>query len=157
HAWPKVPPGFEVFMYADRLDQPRKIVVAPNGDVFLAESRLGQIKVLRGLRDHGEASMISTFAAGLDRPFGIAFYPVGSAPEYVYVANTGSVVRFPYTTGDLVATGTAETVISDLPTGANVVGGGHWTRDLAFSLNGEVLFVSVGSFSNADDNEREVR
>jgi glucose/arabinose dehydrogenase len=156
-AWPQAPPGFEVSVYADGLDMPRKIVTAPNGDVFLSESRLGEIKVLRGVGGDGRASTTATFAAGLERPFGIAFYPVGSTPQYVYVATPGSVVRFPYANGDLIARGVAEIVIPDLPTGADVVGGGHWTRDLAFSLDGQTLFVSVGSFSNDDDSAREVR
>jgi glucose/arabinose dehydrogenase len=156
-AWPKAPHGFEVSLYAEGFDLPRKIVTAPNGDLFLAESGLGEIKVLRGVGADGKAVTISTFATGLERPFGIAFYPVGTTPSYVYVANTGSVVRFPYANGDLVARGAAETVIPDLPTGAEVVGGGHWTRDLAFSLDGRTLFVSVGSFSNAGDTEHEVR
>ena len=156
-AWPKAPPGFEASMYADGLDTPRKMVTAPNGDVLVAESHRGEVKLFRGLGPDGKAAAVSTFATGLDRPFGIAFYPAGSTPEYVYVANTGSVVRFPYTNGDLVARGVAETVIADLPSGAEVVGGGHWTRDLAFSLDGRVLFVSVGSFSNAEGTEREVR
>jgi glucose/arabinose dehydrogenase len=157
NAWPKAPPGFEVSVYADGLDMPRKIVTAPNGDEFLAESRLGEIKVLRGTGVDGRASVISTFAAGLDRPFGIAFYPAGATPQWVYVATTGSVSRFPYANGDLVAHGAAEVVIDNLPTGADVVGGGHWTRDIGFSVDGQVLFVSVGSFSNDNDSEHEVR
>jgi glucose/arabinose dehydrogenase len=155
--WPQALPGFEVSLYADGLDMPRKMVTAPNGDLLVAESRRGEVKLFRGLGADGKARTVSTFAAGLDRPFGIVFYPVGSTPEYVYVANTGSVVRFPYRNGDLVARDAAETVIPDLPSGAEVVGGGHWTRDLAFSLDGGTLFVSVGSFSNAESTAREIR
>src|SRR5262249_9358302 len=87
-------------------DYPRKIQTAPNGDVFLAESRLGEIKILRGVSGDGKARTVSTFATGLSQPFGIAFYPPGPDPQFVYVANTGSVVRFPYENGDLVARGT---------------------------------------------------
>lgn len=152
-AWPQAPDGFQVTLYADGFDYPRKIQTAPNGDVFLAESHLGQIKILRGLSPGGKAASVSTFAAGLSQPFGIAFYPPGPHPQYVYVANTGSVVRFPYVEGDLAARGEPETVIADIPAGGQLVGGGHWTRDLAFSKDGSSLYVSVGSFSEDDDTD----
>jgi glucose/arabinose dehydrogenase len=91
------------------------------------------------------------FAKGLDKPFGIAFYPPGPDPRWLYVANTGSVVRFPYKNGDAEARGRAETVVADLPGGGRLRGGGHWTRDIAFSQDGKRMFVSVGSHSNVDD------
>jgi glucose/arabinose dehydrogenase len=159
-AWPKAPEGFQVSLYAEGFDYPRKIQTAPNGDVFLAESHLGEIKVLRGVTREGKAASVSTFATGLDQPFGIAFYPPGPDPQYVYIANTGSVVRFPYVEGDLKARGEPEAVITDLPSGGQLIGGGHWTRDLAFSKEAGSLYVSVGSFSendNTDDNKNEER
>jgi glucose/arabinose dehydrogenase len=81
----------------------------------------------------------------LNRPYGIAFYPLGPDPKYVYVGNTDSVVRFPYHNGDLKASRPAEK-IADLPAGE-----GHWTRDMVFSSDGKQLFVAIGSRSNADD------
>jgi glucose/arabinose dehydrogenase len=152
-AWPKAPAGFDVSLYADGFDYPRKIATAPNGDLFLVESRLGEIRVLRGLTADGRAASISTFATGLDRPFGIAFYPSGPHPEYLYVGNTGSVVRFSYLRGDLEARSVPEVVVPDLPSGGQLVGGGHWTRDLAFSRDGASLFVAVGSWSENDDTD----
>jgi glucose/arabinose dehydrogenase len=160
HAWPKAPRGFQVSLYADGFDYPRKIQTAPNGDVFLAESRLGEIKILRGVTRNGKVGTVSPFATGLSQPFGIAFYPPGPDPKFAYVANTGSVVRFPYENGDLVARAEPEVIIPDLPAGGALIGGGHWTRDLAFSKDGGALYVSVGSFSNDDDtdnNPQEVR
>jgi glucose/arabinose dehydrogenase len=145
-AWPKTLPGFKVELYADGLNQPREIKTAPNGDLFVAESKRGEVLVFRGLTAEGKAQQKEVFATGLRQNFGIAFYPPGKNPQYVYVGNTNSVVRFPYHSGDLKATGAAETIIPDLP-----AGGGHWTRDLAFSLDGSKLFVSVGSASNVDD------
>jgi glucose/arabinose dehydrogenase len=144
-AWPQAPAGFKVEMYATSLDQPREIRTAPNGDFFVAESQLGQIKIFRGRDKDGKPQQVSTYATKLNRPFGIAFYPRGANPQFVYVGNTNSVVRFPYKNGDLEATGPAETMIPELPTG------GHWTRDLAFSLDGKRMFVAVGSGSNVDD------
>jgi glucose/arabinose dehydrogenase len=119
----------------------------------LVESNLGEIRILRGVTEAGRAATVSTFATGLDRPFGIAFYPPGRHPQYVYVANTGSVVRFPYVNGNLTARGEPEMVIPDLPYGGQLIGGGHWTRDLAFSKHGASLFVSVGSWSENDDTD----
>ncbi|HZI55303.1 MAG TPA: PQQ-dependent sugar dehydrogenase, partial [Verrucomicrobiae bacterium] len=151
-AMPQVPAGFKVEVYADGLDVPREIRTAPNGDVFLAESHKGEIKVFRGVNKDGKATQIETFATGLAQPFGIAFYPPGPNPEWVYVGNTDSVVRFPYHSGDLKATGASQK-IADLPGGGRLRGGGHWTRDIAFSKDGKKMFVSVGSHSNSDDTD----
>ncbi len=144
-AWPQAPAGFKVGLYTTGLDNPRLIRTAPNGDFFVAESESGQIKVFRGITPGGKPEIISIFASGLDRPFGIAFYPLGPNPQWVYVGNTNSVVRFPYRNGDLKARGPAQR-LADLPGNRN-----HWTRDIRFSPDGTKMFVGVGSASNVDD------
>ena len=145
NAWPQAPAGFKVELFATGLDEPRKIITAPNGDIFLAESHKGDIKIFRGITADGKPQQTETFATGLDRPYGIAFYPPGPNPQYVYVGNTDAVLRFPYHNGDLKASGKPEH-IADLPSG-----GGHWTRDIVFSPDGKQMFVGVGSDSNVDD------
>jgi glucose/arabinose dehydrogenase len=155
-AWPRAPAGFKVALHATGLENPRLVRTAPNGDLFVAESKADKITVLRGVGAGGKAGQTSTFAAGLDRPFGIAFYPPSGEPKWVYVANTDGVVRFPYRTGDLQARGKAEP-IAKVPGGGVLRGGGHWTRDVAFSLDGKRMFVSVGSRSNNDDDDDEHR
>jgi glucose/arabinose dehydrogenase len=152
-AWPQTLPGFKVTQYAMGLDNPRLIRRAPNGDLFVAESQPGRIKVLRGIGADGHAQTVELFAAGLNLPFGIAFYPRGPNPSYVYVGNTDSVVRFPYQNGDLKTRGPAEVIVPDIPGGGRLRGGGHWTRDIAFSLDGKKMYVSVGSYSNVDDTD----
>jgi glucose/arabinose dehydrogenase len=82
-AWPKVPKGFEVTEFAMQLVEPRVIVRAPNGDLFLAESRANRIRVLRDADGDGRPEVNQIFAAGLNRPFGIASYPVGPDPKFV--------------------------------------------------------------------------
>ena len=145
NAWPIAPAGFTVQLYATALDNPRLIRTAPNGDFFLAESSSGKIKVFRGITRDGKAELTSEFATGLNRPYGIAFYPPGDGPQWVYIGNTDAVVRFPYQNGDVQARGPAQHIV-DLPHG-----GGHWTRDLQFSPDGKKMFVGVGSASNVDD------
>ncbi|MES1254785.1 MAG: sorbosone dehydrogenase family protein [Acidobacteriota bacterium] len=144
-AWPQAPAGFKVDLYASGLEGPRQIRRAPNGDFFVAERTAGQVRVLRGVNADGKPQEMSVFATGLRGVFGIAFYPVGPNPQWVYVGNTGSVVRFPYKNGDLKASGPAEVLVPDLPAG------GHSTRDVVFSKDGRRLFVAVGSGSNIDD------
>lgn len=151
-AWPKALPGFKVELYATGLDYPRLLRTAPTGDIFLAESHKGEIKVFRGVDKAGKATFSETFASGLNQPFGIAFYPPGRDPQWVYVGNTDSVVRFPYRNGDVKARGAAQKV-ADLPGGGHLRGGGHWTRDIAFSSDGKKMYVSVGSHSNNDDTD----
>ena len=153
NAWPKAPAGFKVELYASGLNFPRLIRTAPNGDLFVAESRAGEIKVFRGITPDGRAQQMQIFATGLHQPFGINFYPPGKEPKWVYVANTDSVVRFAYQNGDLKARGRAETVVKEIPGGGLLRGGGHWTRDIAFANDGSRMFVSVGSHSNDDDTD----
>ena len=142
-AMPKAPAGFAVSLFAKDLKDPRVLRVAPNGDVFVAESDAGRVGVLRADDSLAAPAQSEIFAAGLNRPFGIAFYPAGPNPSYVYVAANTEVVRFPYKNGDLKASGSPEIVAPSLPGGR-----GHWTRDIVFSADGKTMFVSVGSGSN---------
>lgn len=142
-ALPKAPPGFTVSRFAKDLAQPRVVRVAPNGDIFVAESVAGRVRVLRADDSLSAPAASQIFAAGLNRPFGIAFYPPGPNPTSVYVATNTEVVRFPYRNGDLKASGPPETIVASVPGGR-----GHWTRDIVFSPDGKTMFVSVGSGSN---------
>ncbi len=172
NAWPVAPAGFKVTLYAggdfkptaasssqnnqapsvpaapSMFREPRLLRTAPNGDIFMSDSHGDKIFVMRGVGADGKAAQISTFASGLNLPFGINFFPADN-PKWVYVGNTDSVVRFPYKSGDLVASGPAEKIVAELPGFAQLRGGGHWTRDIVFR-DGKML-VSVGSGSNADN------
>jgi glucose/arabinose dehydrogenase len=145
NAWPVAPAGFKVELYAAGLDNPRLLRTAPSGDIFLAESDAGRIRVFRGMTSDGKPEQMEIFASGLKKPYGIAFYPPGPDPQWIYVGNTNEVIRFPYHNGDMKAGGAAQH-IADLPSG-----GGHWTRALDFSQDGKKMFVAVGSASNVDD------
>ena len=138
---PVAMPGFTVREFAAGLDMPRVIAPGPNRIVLVADSGAGAIRAFR-VGDDGLPAEQAVFADGLDRPTGIAFHPSAEAPRWVYVADEGSVRRYPWTGGALTAAGEPEVVIPDLPTG------GHWTRDIAFSLDGGTLFVAVGSEGN---------
>jgi glucose/arabinose dehydrogenase len=148
-AWPKAPEGFKVELYATGLNNPRLMRTAPNGDIFLAETSGGDIKVFRGLTNDGKPQQVQVFATGLTTPFGIAFYPLGPNPEWVYIANMDSVVRFPYHNGDMTSTGPPQH-LADLASG-----GHHRSRDVQFSPDGKKMFVSVGSQENVDDGPQE--
>jgi glucose/arabinose dehydrogenase len=141
-AVPQVPAGFKVEPFAE-LQKPRVIRVAPNGDIFVAQTALGQVSVLHAVDGAAKPSQTEVFASGLSGPFGIAFYPAGPDPQFVYIANSGSVIRFPYRSGDMKARGPAETVVPAIPSGRS-----HSTRDIAFSPDGAHLYISVGSGSN---------
>ena len=142
-----VPPGFTVRLFAEGFTNPRLLRMSPNGDIFLAETAANRIRVLRAADGAEAPSENQIFATGLDRPFGIAFYPAGDNPQWIYVANNNSVVRFPYHSGDLKASGEAQVIVPHLSDG----GGGHSTRDVAFSRDGKRLFISVGSGSNVGE------
>jgi glucose/arabinose dehydrogenase len=139
-ARPKVPEGFKATAFATGLAGPRVIRFAPNGDMFVADSKANQVRAYR-LAEDGKPAASEIYAANLHKPYGIAFYPL-SDPKWVYIANSHSVVRFPYKTGDLKAQGKSELIIDHIPETH------HWTRDIAFSPDGKVLYLAVGSGSN---------
>ncbi|HLK60829.1 MAG TPA: sorbosone dehydrogenase family protein [Chthonomonadaceae bacterium] len=150
-AWPKAPNGFKVTEYLTGLENPRQMATAPNGDVFVVESDPGRVKVLRDTKGAGKPDMVQVYATGLVKPFGVTFYPPGPNPQYLYIGNTDSVVRFPYRNGDLQARSPEETMVPNLPGGGRLRGGGHWTRDVKFSKDGKRMFVSVGSLTNVHE------
>src|SRR6266513_2481666 len=152
----RVSPGFKIELYASGFRDPRFLLTAPNGDIFVVESRANQIKVLRDSNADGKPDRTEIFAErSLNKPFGIAFYPPGDNPQFLYVANTDGVIRFPYRSGDLKARGAAQQLAAHLSPGGLLRGGGHWTRCIAFSPEGKKMYVSIGSRSNVSDNAAE--
>ncbi len=150
-AKPRVPDGFTVNLFAEGLDQPRTLRSAPNGDIFVAESAAGNVRVLRPSADGSSAAKIATYASDLSAPFGIAFYPAGPDPTWLYIAENNRVIRFAYANGDLAPRSAPEVIVDKLaPTS-----GGHVTRDVAFSKDGTRMFVSVGSESNDAEDMRK--
>ena len=135
-AKPKAPAGFKVDLLATGFNKPRTIRVAPNGDAFVAESDGGRILVFRAQPGGGVASTPEVFAAGLQKPYGIAFHPPAS-PSHVYVGEHHQVVRFSYPKA-----GAPDVIVPGIPTER------HWTRDVVSSKDGSRLFVAIGSGSN---------
>jgi glucose/arabinose dehydrogenase len=158
--------------FAGELDHPRSLFVLPNGDVLVAETNAPQrsggiggvkgfffkmaqkqagagvpspnrITLLRDADGDGVAETRSVFLKNLNSPFGMAM--VG---QYLYVANTDAIVRFPYTEGQLEITAPGIKV-ADLPGGEL---NHHWTKDLVASRDGKKLYVTVGSNSDHGEN-----
>ena len=149
-AKPKLPPGFSAELIASGINNPRAVRIAPNGDLFVADSQANQIRVYRLAEGSAKLAKDGIFAGDLNQPYGIAFYPPGNDPQWVYVANSDGIVRFAYRDGDLKAAGDPETIVDSIPASH------HWTRDIVFSPDGKTLYLSVGSGSNvAQDMTRE--
>ena len=142
---PTVPTGFKINIYANGFRRPRFLTVAPNGDVFLADTGAGEIIVLRDPKDTGGAQEREVFVDGMRRPFGIAFHN-----DYVYVGNMNELVRFKYDAKTSKRLGEKEHLL-DLPSG------GHDTRDVVVAPDGKHLFVAVGSASNINTGEAPIR
>ncbi|QKD00836.1 PQQ-dependent sugar dehydrogenase [Mesorhizobium loti] len=145
-AKPQLPPGFSAELIASGIDNPRVVRVAPNGDLFVADSEANQIRVYRLAEGSAKPVENGVFAGNLNQPYGIAFYPPGDDPQWVYVANSDSIVRFAYRKGDLKASGEPETIVDNIPSNH------HWTRDIVFSRDGKTLYLSVGSGSNVAED-----
>lgn len=136
-----VPPGFRANLFAEGLRHARNMLVTPNGDVLLAESRAGRITLLRDADGDGRAELIETFADGLDLPHGLAL-----KGDYLYFGEFGQIRRLPYRSGATRAGGPPESVT---PEGSLARSrGGHWTRNIVFAPDGQRFFVSVGSRGN---------
>lgn len=137
-----VPKGFKVNVFAEgEFRYPRWMALAPNGDVFVADSRANSIIVLRDKNKDGVADERSVWSDKLAQPFGIAFHK-----DWFYVANTDSVVRFAYKSGQTQASGEPERLDELTAGGYNQ----HWTRNILFSPDGKKMFVSIGSATNVD-------
>jgi glucose/arabinose dehydrogenase len=143
----QVPAGFKIEVFAEGLTGPRKMIIAPNGDVFVATTQSGKIRVLRPNAEGTAPAQNVFFAEGLAQPYGLAFYPTRN-PQWLYVAETNRVVRYAYKAGALAAVGTPEVVVAQL----SPIGGGHFSRDLVFAPNGRQFFVSVGSLGNVAED-----
>jgi glucose/arabinose dehydrogenase len=139
-AVPNVADGNKIELIAKGIGNPRAIRFAPNGDLFIGNSGDGQVLVLPS----GKAGEPQVFIDGLNDPYGVAFYPA-EAPQWIYIAESDGLKRYPYKEGDLKASGGGQTII------ANVPSGGHWTRDVVFSPDGKTMYFSVGSGSNVGD------
>ncbi len=149
NAMPNAPAGFQVGIFvASGLTIPRQIRRGPNGDIFVADTGAGAVRIFRGITAGGKPRESSVYAT-LSGAFGINFYPPGPNPRWVYVTNTTTLVRYAYKNGDLQATGEPQKLIADLPKG------GHSTRDIIFSKDGKSLLLAVGSASNNNDDEAE--
>jgi glucose/arabinose dehydrogenase len=136
---PQVPDGFSTELVTSAQRNPRAIREAPNGDLFVADATFGAVRVMRVLPGRTTPVRDAVFASRLNQPFGIAFYPLGSHPRWVYIANSDGVVRFRYRNGDLKATGKPEQIIAGIPTTH------HYARDVVVSPDGHRLYFSVGS------------
>jgi glucose/arabinose dehydrogenase len=163
----KVPAGFNVNLFADKMRLPRIMALAPNGDIFVAESGFGEVAILRDADKDGIAETRATFASNLTRPFGLAFWK-----DYLYVGNNDAVVRFSYKPGQMAASGDPEKIV-DLPPSdgaydqdtANRLnislnqtrGYNHWTRNVIFNPSGTKMYVSVGSTTNSTPEQDERR
>jgi glucose/arabinose dehydrogenase/cytochrome c2 len=141
-----VPPGFQVEPFATGLAGPRKMLLAPNGDILVTEISGGRVTVLHPTPDGRRAGGTDVYLKGLKQPFGLAFYPNARNPQWLYVAETNRVTRYAFQVGDVKPRGETQIVVPQLPSGV-----GHSTRDIAFSPDGKQLFVSVGSGSNVAD------
>ena len=179
--WPKgktpvAPAGFTVSKFADGLDNPRWIYIAPNGDIFISEAnteakgikkkivntvsgnnksqKLGnsanRITLFRDTDGDGKPELRTTFLEGLNQPFGMVI--IGN---YFYVGNTDALMQFPYTAGATSITAPGKKLL-DLPAGGY---NNHWTRNLVASKDGKKIFITVGSGSNVGEHgmENEIR
>jgi glucose/arabinose dehydrogenase len=143
-AVPHVPAGFRANVFAAGMPNARWLAVAPNGDVFLAQSNDGKITLLRDANGDGMAERNAEYAGGFSQPHGLLVH--GGA---LYVGDTRNIWRIAYKDGDTRA-GARRPILAE---GALGAGHGHWTRNLAADSRGRI-FVSIGSMSNVNEEPK---
>lgn len=151
----KVPPGYKVNLFADNLKAIRKIAVAPNDDVFVVQTRIEvkdphlphQVQVLWDSDHDGKADGRQLWSDKLFMPFGIQF-----AYGSLFVANTGSIVRWPYKSGQRQPNTDPETILDGIPQDGYR---NHWTRNILVDEPANQLYLTIGSEENvAVEGER---
>lgn len=151
---PKVPEGFTVTKFAGDLKNPRNTYVAPNGDIFVAESNThgsaDRITLFRDADKNGTYETRTIFAENLNQPYGLLILK-----NKFYIANTDGLYQYPYKTGDTKLTGTGKRIVN-LPAGGY---NNHWTRNLIANADGSKIYISVGSASNVGEHgmDTEIR
>jgi glucose/arabinose dehydrogenase len=140
-ALPHVPAGFVVNVFADKVGSARNIVIASNGDVFLAQQHDNKVALLHD-DGTGTANRITTFVDGFQQPFGIA---IGT--DMMLIADLQGVWRIPYHPGDTVAQAKPTRITAE---GAIAGGGGHTTRNVLIAPDGTKFYVAIGSKGNAE-------
>jgi glucose/arabinose dehydrogenase len=141
----RLPPGFRIEVFARDLGRARFLALDPEGTLLVSVPRSGRVLALPDTDGDGRAETPVPVIEGLDLPHGLAFHQ-----GWLYVAETGRVVRVRYDPRTRRAVGSPEVVVPDLP-----ARGGHWTRTIAFGPDGR-LYVSVGSSCNVCE-ERDPR
>jgi glucose/arabinose dehydrogenase len=131
----KVPPGFAIDVFADKVGSVRFMAIDPAGTLLVSEPSAGRVLALPDKNGSGRADSVQTVVTGLDQPHGLAFHEGA-----LYVAETSRVQRFTYDPATMKAT--QPTLLTRLP-----AGGGHWTRTVVFGPDG-LMYVSVGSSCN---------
>jgi mono/diheme cytochrome c family protein len=121
----------------------RVIREAPNGDLFVADGNA--VYVLRIAPGSAAPARDEVFAGGLKQPFGIAFSPLGSDPQWVYIADSGGVVRFRYRNGQLKATGKPEPIMAWIPATYSPRGDSDRPIGLAVAADGSLFMTQDGN------------
>lgn len=137
-----LPPSFKVTVFQSGLTHARWLEVLENGDVLVAESRAGEITLLRDINGDGVADLKTELISNLDRPHGMAV--VG---DWLYIGEPKQIRRVQFNVGDTKITGRIEYVTEQ---GSLGDGGGHWTRNLLYDEKDDALYISVGSAANMD-------
>lgn len=141
---PVAPAGYDVSIFAEGLDHARWMAVAPSGEVFLAQPRIGEVTLLVDSDGDGGADVRVPFATGFETPHGLALHG-----GYLYIADLRGIWRVPFSAGQRRAARLPEAVT---PPGAFGDPGGHWTRNIAFGPKGKYIYAAIGSASNIGED-----
>jgi glucose/arabinose dehydrogenase len=131
-----VPDGLRVTLFA-HVPGARTLSLGPDGALYVSQTGSDQVTRLVDADNDGVAESQSVLLRNLDSPHGLAW-----RGDWLYIANTGAVVRVRVQNGEAVGAPQRLAQYSN--------GGGHFTRSIVFAGTGadSAMYISIGSTCN---------
>jgi glucose/arabinose dehydrogenase len=133
----KLPPGFDISIFATGVKDARSLTLSPNGTVFVGSRSAGNVYAMVDRTGDGKADEVITLARGLNSPNGVAF-----RDGALYVAEISRVLRFDDIERRLTSSSQPVVVNDKFPKD-----GHHGWKFIRFGPDG-MLYVPVGAPCN---------
>jgi glucose/arabinose dehydrogenase len=143
----KLPPGFEISLFAADVDNARSMALGDKGTVFVGNRASDNVYALVDMDGDGQAETKYTLISGMKTPNGIAFHD-GS----LFVAQVDKIWRLDNIEANLAAPPKPVLVYDSLPDKAH-----HGWKYIAFGPDGK-LYLQIGAPCNiCNDAEKDPR
>lgn len=133
----KLPPGFQLSIYAQNVTNARGMSLGPDGTVYVGSRGEGKVYALPDRNQDGTADTVLVLASGLNMPAGVAWHNGD-----LYISAVSRILKLPDIAEHLTNPPAPVTVYNDFPTKEH-----HGWKYIAFGPDGK-LYVPVGAPCN---------